>query len=69
MKWQLEKKSLTKGNYRITNFGEVGGDQYCLWKLRKNVFVKEGKSADCYCQLVTMGSSAYCKEVAKNDSA
>lgn len=66
MNWSNYKNGLqTKcGQYRITNFGKKGGDQYCLWKRRHNVFkdffTKEGK--DSWSQLLAVNTLKNCKE-------
>lgn len=49
--------------YRITNFGKKkGGNQYCLWKVRRNAIVVDGLFRDVWCQLVTIGTGKHCKE-------
>lgn len=74
MKWYIDKLRQHETSececYRITNFGDPGGSQYCLWeRVNMDVNLATGRkrkpymrlNLDIYCRLLTMGTRKHVK--------
>ncbi|HLF66419.1 MAG TPA: hypothetical protein VI522_02260 [Gammaproteobacteria bacterium] len=61
--WTLRNNALfsADGEYKITNSGDKGGQQYCLWE-RYN----QPPAPDCFCVLKRMGTLEECKNASRD---